>query len=163
MELKLTRYFGKVCVKHPDIKGERLCSNRKCAACQRESVRARQSERGSVAWESHRGCKARYKRSEKGRISNKKTNAVARAFRSKHRASTIKQRTPKWCDQAIIKEIYSDALEFREAGLDVHVDHIIPLKGRRVSGLHVPANLTIKLASFNSQKGNKHESDCHQH
>ena len=35
------------------------------------------------------------------------------------------------------------------------VDHIIPLKGRDVSGLHVPWNLRIVARSENSRKGNR--------
>lgn len=32
----MTRYFGKVCEKHPELKGERMVSTRGCVGCKRE-------------------------------------------------------------------------------------------------------------------------------
>jgi len=48
-----------------------------------------------------------------------------------------------------IKSIY-----VRAAELGLTVDHAIPLRGKRVSGLHVETNLVMLSKSENSSKGN---------
>ena len=60
-----------------------------------------------------------------------------------------------WADRDEINGIYKIAARMRERGEDVHVDHVIPLKGRRVSGLHVPENLQIIPAAENLAKSNR--------
>lgn len=61
------------------------------------------------------------------------------------------QRTPVWADLNKIKEIYANCPPGYE------VDHIIPLQGELVSGLHVPNNLQYLTKSENCSKGNRYE------
>jgi hypothetical protein len=69
------------------------------------------------------------------------------------------QRTPKWLTAKQLDEIYSyDTLaeEFQWLSEErLEVDHIIPLNGKLVSGLHVPWNLQVLPKSANSRKSNK--------
>ena len=81
------------------------------------------------------------------------------AYIGKRRASKL-NRTPSWLskeDLAKIKDIYRMAKRRSEVeGILYHVDHIIPLQGKNISGLHVPNNLQILKATENLSKGNKH-------
>ena len=69
---------------------------------------------------------------------------------------SLVRRTPAWADVAAIHSIYRECERLtRETGVLHHVDHIVPLQGRRVSGLHVEANLQILTAAENTAKGNR--------
>ncbi len=71
--------------------------------------------------------------------------------------AALLQRTPSWADLPQIEQFYSDAREFREAlGQEFHVDHDIPLRGKKVSGLHVQTNLQILLGEENVRKNNRY-------
>jgi len=74
---------------------------------------------------------------------------------AKRRAAKLNRSFEGFEDE--IKSIYAEATNLREQGYDVHVDHIIPLQGKLVSGLHVPWNLQIIDASTNLTKSNKFE------
>jgi hypothetical protein len=74
------------------------------------------------------------------------------------RRAAMRKRTPKWLDivdHAEIEFTYIYCAALRSCGLDYHVDHIIPLQGKAVSGLHVPYNLQVIPAEVNLKKGNR--------
>ena len=93
---------------------------------------------------------------ERQRTSRAPRDPVKTLASTRRRHIAKLNRTPKWADSSEIEEVYRDAAEFRKAGVNVHVDHVIPLRAKLVSGLHVANNLTIKLASWNDSKGNKY-------
>jgi hypothetical protein len=74
------------------------------------------------------------------------------------RRAAIMNRYPVWADDTIIRFIYTTRRWLVEqTGQDWHVDHHVPLQGRRVSGLHVHFNLRVVPAVFNLSKNNKYE------
>ena len=79
---------------------------------------------------------------------------------AKYRAAKL-QRTPRWLTKDQLDEIetfYTVALAFRLfTGLTYHVDHIVPLQGKNVSGLHVPWNLRVIPETDNLKKSNLFE------
>jgi hypothetical protein len=85
-------------------------------------------------------------------------NKNAGYYRSKasaRKASKLKA-TPSWANQEQIKRIYVACAKINErTGIKHHVDHIIPLQGENVCGLHVENNLAIIPAKMNLQKSNK--------
>ena len=88
----------------------------------------------------------------------KKLNpAKANANKAKRKAAKL-QRTPKWLtaiDFERIRTQYQLAeILTKLHNKSWHVDHIIPLQGKIVSGLHVPSNLQVIRGSENCSKQN---------
>ena len=96
-----------------------------------------------------KAAKARYKAANPGKI---------RADTVKRRASKM-QRTPAWLtadDLWMIEQAYElAALRTKLFGFSWHVDHVLPLQGKKVSGLHVPNNLQVIPWNDNVSKSNK--------
>ena len=70
--------------------------------------------------------------------------------------SKFRKQCPVWADRNAIKTIYARAREMtQKTGIQYHVDHIIPLNGDLVSGLHVAENLQIITSYENQRKGNR--------
>lgn len=76
------------------------------------------------------------------------------------RRAWVKRATPLWltdADRRRIEEIYLEAASYGRGVM--HVDHIIPLRGKLICGLHVPSNLRIIPALANVRKGNRYGSE----
>jgi rubredoxin len=82
------------------------------------------------------------------------------AKENKRKTAKLK-RMPIWLtvdDHWMIKEAYAlAALRTQMFGFSWHVDHVLPLQGKLVSGLHVPLNLQVIPGAQNTAKGNRFE------
>ena len=89
----------------------------------------------------------------------KKNRAYLTAKEAKRRGAKL-QATPKWLTEQDLEKIKTEyklcAWASSVMKEQYHVDHIVPLKGKLVCGLHVPWNLQVIPAKVNASKGNKH-------
>lgn len=77
---------------------------------------------------------------------------------SKRKAKSI-QATPKWANLLHIEAKYSlCSMLNKNTAEKWHVDHIVPLQGKNVCGLHVEYNLKVIPAIDNLKKSNRLES-----
>jgi hypothetical protein len=95
-------------------------------------------------------------------IVNKATKKYAKnnphiTAKSKVKRRTIeKLSTPIWSEDNKIKEVYVGAKRLETiTGIKYEIDHIVPLNGKNVCGLHVFANLQILESTLNREKSNK--------
>lgn len=172
-------YFtGKACVRgHVAL---RRTSTRACVLCAREATKnwrdanlarsselrkaayrkdaERQRER-SLKWYHENGDKARERMRDAAKSDPARRLARFRewaaenkgriaAHAMKRHAAKLK-RTPRWANLAAIAAFYE------ACPVGMQVDHVIPLQGRLVSGLHVLNNLQYLAKTDNIAKGNK--------
>ena len=89
---------------------------------------------------------------------NIRANRWARKHKGQKNAMTVAyrarkaRRKPVWADDDKIKQMYINA---SQQGLEV--DHIIPLHGDTVSGLHVHGNMQLMTRADNASKSNNYE------
>lgn len=92
---------------------------------------------------------------EYDRIYQKSSDGWAKRYPEKHKEKVSRRRSaelkriPSWANLTLIKEVY------RNCPKGYEVDHIIPLQGKNVSGLHVHTNLQYLTIADNRSKGNK--------
>jgi len=173
----LKRYFtGKPC-KRGHV-AERWVSIKACVNCQLElgeEWRKRHLTKDSAksaAYRARHGDKVLARKRLKYDLDPQKYYEAARRWEKNHpeqsrairrgvsarRRAVDRRATPPWLtakDRELMVFLYQEAVSLSEfTGIDFDVDHIVPLNGETVCGLHVPWNLRVIAASKNRSKGN---------
>lgn len=169
---KSTRFYtGELCVK--GHVAERLVSSGECIDCKRERERRKYVEDGAsykseyykankankIAQQKQYDARRHGEKLEYGRQwrtdnveqvkEYRRKNAGLYAFHTACRRKRVNQATPVWAELDKIKLLYIEA-----AKLGLQVDHIIPIAGKNVCGLHVLANLQLLTEEENRRKKN---------
>lgn len=97
-------------------------------------------------------------RRQRAYIKKRKAWAAKNPSRSHRRRKRTQQATPSWLTVEQAGQIAALYEEAKARPGNWHVDHIIPLRGKNVSGLHVPWNLQVIPAKDNLKKGNRVEA-----
>jgi hypothetical protein len=162
---------------HPDLKHEAKGMCRACYVKYRyatdENFKNKTKRRASAWANTHRAeykkrlekwCADNRSRSNEIKLNWRKNNItkakeIERTYRKNNRnarnAGLVKyrcsklQRTPSWANLNRITNIYKNCPKGKV------VDHIVPLRGKNVSGLHVEYNLQYLTPEQNSRKCNK--------
>ena len=152
----LARYFtGKPCSK--GHVAERYTGNKTCCVC--ANAAANKAKDPNKVYEYNRNW-----RQNNAKKSLAYTQKYIQNNRHKRNLWTANyrqaKRTPAWLtevDHERIANVYKLAtLQSKITGTTWHVDHIIPLRGEYVSGLHVPSNLQAIPGVDNVRKNNSY-------
>lgn len=163
-----SQYLGKACKKAGHV-GVRFVSNKTCAACIAEAQRTpkrkaqlkiyRQQPKAreyQIQYQKQYATTDKYKEQKRAYREN---NAAKWTAKTRKYQSARLKRTPAWLtedDLWMMEQAYDIAKErTRVFGFPWHVDHVIPLQGKLVSGLHVPHNMQVIPATDNCSKSNK--------
>lgn len=146
----------------------------KVAAKYRKNAEAiKEKRRAAYAANREKEKEAAKHRSAEWRANNPNHDGIKKAKKKWKQANTAKvlaatikrraakiRRTPAWLsvdDFWLIEQAYElAAMRTKLFGFSWHVDHVIPLQGRLVSGLHVPENLQVIPGVLNMTKANKY-------
>jgi len=132
-----------------EVKGREQIRQRVRYAANRDAIQA--SRR--AYYDTHSGARDRFIAYQREYYEG---NRVRFLIRGAKRRAARKQAFPKWANIKAIAEFYLLAeRKTSETGIRHVVDHIVPLQGRNVCGLHVEYNLQVLTEEENLRKFNK--------
>jgi 5-methylcytosine-specific restriction endonuclease McrA len=148
----MTKFIkSSICKEHPELNGKRYAAQHHCPLCVKETHK-RFNEQLKATQDPLYFAKERIRGLAYAKANPGKVNART----AKRRASKLKA-TPPWSDLEEIKLAYAICSRVtKETKIPHEVDHIIPLKGEFVCGLHVPYNLQLLTEKENRSKGVRH-------
>ena len=119
--------------------------------------RKRKKHSDPVAYEQHLKRGREWRHANPDRVKGFKHQAPEKAAaRQRIRAARMRRATPSWADRSVIAEFYNLARQLTaKTGVRHEVDHMIPLWGRSVCGLHVETNLQVVPHYVNERKSRK--------
>ena len=139
-----TLMLGRLCQKHPELAGARRASGH-CVACSNEALqRAYQRKKAT-----QEGLTAHRTACREASAAWRERNPGVHIMNARKRDMALHIRTPKWANMDTINDLYRQA---KKNGLEV--DHIVPLRGLLVCGLHVENNLQLLSKRENASKSN---------
>jgi hypothetical protein len=148
------QYFTGTPCKHGHL-ANRYVSTKACVVCAGAFTKAWNAENlSAILARNKQWREANPERVKRQRHNRYLANQPYYFAASKRKKAALKDRVPPWADLGAMREMYAEAKMRRENGDDVVVDHVIPLNGETVCGLHVHTNLQIIGARENRIKSN---------
>lgn len=145
-------------VKHRALLAEKARVSRANESAERRAERLEKAKLKQREW---RAKNPNHSNTKIVKAQYKKNNPDKRMADVAKRRCAKLQRTPVWLnadDFWLMEQAYDlAALRSKVFGFQWHVDHILPLQGKKVSGLHVPLNLQVIPWIDNVRKANKHK------
>lgn len=148
-------YTGQPCIHGHDA--PRYTSTARCTECARLASRAQyQAHSTKLREQSRRWRERNPKRQRELQRRWRANNPLSTHEHRQLRQARLKQATPRWLTLAQVDDmaaVYQESADkTHETGQAHHVDHIVPLAGKNVCGLHVPWNLQVLTAEENLKK-----------
>ena len=167
MEVKVCRLCkkAKAILEFGNHKNTRDKLKHECRVCLSEVAKLRKRERYLSDPTYRKRCSEINVKSQQTDKGKKRRSVWSAVNRHKGRGwdmarkDSVRQATPVWLSEAqkaAINQMHWLARDLEViSGYTYQVDHIVPLRGKNVCGLHVPWNLQILPSDINLSKGNR--------